>query len=275
MKMTALQSQVYYPLDVNAERRTSNNQLSTQQHQMCCFETEMVSDNIGANGVGTTTTTGQTEEAFCTFSQRHLMRFEHMPHRQRAFDGRNNTNPPTVEKNLAELADSIRSELDTIPYYDSLNIDEGDVRNFETSAKEALDDFKDGLLNLVQDQMELISLAYNELLTAISGNINNGDNNSIAEIPEIENDDDGAAPATTDPQPFNFDALEMKLREKFTALLDELLKELKETTYVQNNFLTKGNGEAYRSFSGNYEQMMASTISSDHGSERETFKTLA
>jgi hypothetical protein len=62
MKMTALQSQVYYPLEVNADRRISNNQLSTQQHQMCCFQNELVSDNFGANGLGTTTTTGQTEE---------------------------------------------------------------------------------------------------------------------------------------------------------------------------------------------------------------------
>jgi Rod binding domain-containing protein len=67
----------------------------------------------------------------------------------------------------------------------------------------------------------------------------------------------------------------LKLREKFTALLDELLKELKETTYVQGNFLSNGNGTAYTSSSGIYDQMMASTISNNYGSERETFKTFA
>lgn len=233
---------------------------------MCCFQNELVSDNFGANGVGTTTTTGQTEAAFCTFSQRHLMGFEDMPHRQHSLDGMNNANSPTVEKKLAEMADSIRSEFDTFLNDDSLKMIEGDIRNFETSAKEALDDLKVGLLNLVQDQMEVVKLAYDELITAINRNINNGDNNSIAEIPDIENLGDGAEPAATDPQSLNFDAFEMKLREKFTVLLDELLKELKETTYVQSNFLSNGNGAAYTSSSESYDQMMASTISNNHGS---------
>ncbi len=127
----------------------------------------MVSGNFGANGFGTTMTVGQTDEALCTFSERHLMGFEDMPHRQYAFDGMNNINPPTIEENFAKFADSIRSEIDTTLYSDSLNTIEGDIRNFETSAKEALDDFTDGLLNLVQDQMELINLAYDELITAI------------------------------------------------------------------------------------------------------------
>ena len=224
MKMTALQSQVCYPLEVNAERRSSNNHLSRQNNQMCCFETEMVSGNFTTNGIGTTMATGQTEEASCTFSERHLLRFEDRTHRQYAFDGMNNINPPAVEDDFAKFTDSIRSEINTIPYTDSLNAVEGDIRNFETSAKEAMDDFTDGLMNLVQDQMELINLAYDELITAINGSFNNGDNNPVAEIAEIEKNGDGADPAATIPQPFDFGEFEMKLREKFIAALDELLK---------------------------------------------------
>jgi len=62
---------------------------------------------------------------------------------------------------------------------------------------------------------------------------------------------------------------------KFIATLDELLKGIRETTYVQDNFVTKGNGAAYASLSKNYDQMMASTISNNHGLKRETFIALA
>jgi hypothetical protein len=106
-------------------------------------------------------------------------------------------------------------------------------------------------------------------------NIKNAENNSIAEIPNIENLGDGVEPATTDPQPFNFDAFEIKSLEKFTALLDEVLNELKETTYVQGNFLSNATGVTYTSSFGIYDQMMASTISNNHNSERLKFKTLA
>ena len=340
MKITAFESQVYYPLEVSAERRASNNQLSTQNNQIGCFETEMVSGNFSANGVRTTMTVGQTDEALCTFSERHLMGFTNMPHRQYAFDGMNNFNLPTVEEKTAKFAEPIRTEIGTIPDNDSLNTVEVDIRNFETSAKEALDDFTDGLLNLVHDQMEfinlacdelinaisgnfnksdsntiaeipdiantgdltdpvvpapqafnfdkierllnliqdqakLINLAYDELITAISGNFNNDESNTVAEIPDIENPGDSANPTATASQLFNFDEFEMKLREKFIAALDELLKGIKETIYVQNNLVAKGNGAACASLSKNYDQMMESIVSNNHGSVRETFKTLA
>ena len=127
----------------------------------------MVSRNFAANGGEKPMATGQTEEAFCTFSESHLMGFADMPHRQYAFDGINNFNLPTVEEKIAKFADPIRSEIDTFPYNDSLNTIEVDIRNFETSAKEALDDFTDGLLNLVHDHMELVNLACDELINAI------------------------------------------------------------------------------------------------------------
>ena len=118
-------------------------------------------------------------------------------------------------------------------------------------------------------------MAYDELITAISGNFNNDESNTTGEIPDIENPGDSADLTATDPQPFNFDEFEMKLREKFIATLDELLKKLKETTYAQDDLAAKGNGAAYTSLSKNYDQMMASTISNNQSHERETFITVA
>ncbi len=48
-------------------------------------------------------------------------------------------------------ADSIRSEIDTIPDNDTLNALEADIINFETSVKAAMHNFTSGLLNIVQD----------------------------------------------------------------------------------------------------------------------------
>jgi hypothetical protein len=275
MKMNAVHSQVCYPLEVNARQRTINNQRSTQKNQMCCFETEIAPGNFSANGTETPMATGQPEEVFCTFHERHFRGFEDMHHHNNSFAIMNNFDPPAVEEIVGKVADSIRSELDTIPDNNTLNTIEANIRNFETTVKEALDNFTKGLLNLVQDQTKLFDPASDELTNANSGFINNDDSNPEAEIPDSENTGDVADTATTSPQPFKFDEFEMKLKEKFFVAWDELIKGLREARDVRDNFVAKGNGAAYASFSGNYEQLMESAISNNHSSEHETFTTSA
>ena len=68
-----------------------------------------------------------------------------------------------------------------------------------------MENFTNGLLNIVQDQSKLFSLTYDELINAISGYFYNDDSNPVAEITAPENSGDGVDVATTDPQLFKFD----------------------------------------------------------------------
>ena len=274
MKMDAVHPQ-YYPTEVHARQRTMSDQPSTQKNQMCRFETEIARENFSFNGAETAMPEGQPEEVICTFHQRDFRAYADFCHQQNSCYGMNNFDPLTVEENFGQFADSIRSEINTIPDNDTLNAVETDIKNFETSVKEALENFTNGLLNIVQDQSKLFSLAYDELINAISGYFNNDDSNPVAEITTTENSGDGVDVATTDPQLFKFDEFEMTLREKFIAALDELFNGLRQAISVQDGFDAQGNGAAFASVAENYDQMMESTNSNNLRPKHETFITSA
>ncbi len=275
MKMDAVHPQ-YYPAEVNAGQRTMNNQLSTQKNQMRCFQTDIAQGYIGTDETDPPMATGQPEEVIWTSHQRDFRGYADFCHHHHSCCGMNNFDPPAVEENFGKFAGSIRSEIDTIPDNDTLNALEADIINFETSVKEAMDNFTSGLLNIVQDQTKLFNLAYDELKNAISGYFNTDDESDpVAAIPETENIGEGVDSATTDPQLFKFDEFEMKLREKFIAALDELFNGLREVMYVQDGFVAQGNGAAFASIAENYDQMMESTNSNKLGSANGTFMTSA
>lgn len=269
MKMEAAYSQILYPTEVNARQRSINHQRSAQENQMCCFDTLLDSGDFRTNGGEKPMAAGQPEEVICNFHERDFMGFANICHRHNSFDVMNYVDPAAVKENFSNFTNSVKSEIDTIPGDDALNAIETDIRNFETSVKETLDNFTNELLNFVQDQTKLFNIAYDKLINAISGYVNSYDSDPEAELPDIDNTGDVADSATADSRSFKFEEFEIKFREKFIAALDELLNELKEATYVQDNFIAKGIGTAYENYSGNYDQMMESNNSNDH----ETFTT--
>ena len=306
MKMDAVPSQVYYPSEVNAGQRAINNQLSTPKIQMCCFEAEMPSGNFADIETGTPMATGQPEEFCCSPNERYLRGFSDI--QPNSFNLMNSIDQATVDQNFYEFSGAIRTEIGTIPDNETLNAIEADVRTFETSVKEALDSFANELLSLVQEQTNLFTMAFEGLISAISGHFNSDDSLPAVEVPdddgtpaaevadgggisvaEIPDDDSNpvaevsdsgiagvvADSATTGPQPFNFDEFEMNLREKFTAALDELLKRFREATSVQADFVAKTNGAAFASITENYDQIMESTHSNNQVSEGGAFITSA
>lgn len=275
MKMDALNSQICYPLGVNSGLRATNSQPSIQKNQIGRFETEIATRNLDATGNETPLATGQPEEIICTFHERYLRGFADFHHGHHSADQMNNFNPPTIGENFGKFADSIRSGMDTIPDSDTRTAIEGDITNFETSVKETLDNFKNEFMNLVQDQTELLNGAFEQLINAISGYFENDGVDPATETAGDENILDSTDLTATDPQKFKFEEFEINLREKFIAELDEFLKKLKETAWVQEDFAAKANGATYQNFPENYEQMMAITNSNNHGSGHETFTTLA
>jgi len=306
MRMDAVPSQVYYPPEVNAGQGAINNQLSTSKNQMCCFGAEMASGNFADIETGTPMATGQPEEFCCSPNERYLRGFSDI--QPNSFNVMNSIDQAAVDQNFDEFSGAIRAEIDTIPDNETLNAIEADVRTFETSVKEALDSFANDLLSLVQEQTNLFTMAFEGLISAISGHFNSDDSlpavevpdddvTSVAEVPdgdgisvaEVPDDDSNpvaevsdsenagvvADSATTEPQPFNFDEFEMNLREKFTAALDELLKRFREATSVQADFVAITNGAAFASITENYDQIMESTHSNNQESENGTFTTSA
>jgi len=275
MKMDAVHPQ-YYPAEVNTRQITMNNQLSTQKNQMPCFQADIAPGYFGTDGTERPMAIGQPEEVIYTSPQKYFRGYADFCHHHNSCYGMNNFDPPAVDENFGKFTDSIRSEIGTIPDNDALNAIEADITKFETSVKEALDNFTSGLLNIVQDQTNLINLAYDELKNAISGYFNTDDKSDpVAAIPEAENTSDGVDSATTDPQLFKFDEFEMKLREKFMAALDELFNGLREVMSVQDGFVAQGNGAAFASIAENYDQMMESTNSNKPTSADGTFMTSA
>jgi hypothetical protein len=295
MKMDAVPSQVYYPSEVNAGQRAITNQLSTPKIQTCCFEAEMASGNFVDNETGTPMATRQPEEFCCSPNERYLRGFSDI--QPNSFNVMNSIDQATVDQNFDEFSGAIRTEIGTIPDNETLNAIEADVRTFETSVKEALDSFANELLSLVQEQTNLFTMAFEGLISAISGHFNSDDSlpavevpddgstpvaeipdddsNPVAEVSDSENAGVVADSATTGPQPFNFDEFEMNLREKFTAALDELLKRFREATSVQADFVAITNGGAFASITENYDQIMESTHSNNQESENGTFTTSA
>ena len=306
MRMDAVRSQVYYPPEVNAGQGAINNQLSTSKNQMCCFGAEMASGNFADIETGTPMATGQSEEFCCSPNERYLRGFSDI--QPNSFNLMNSIDQATVDQNFYEFSGAIRTEIGTIPDNETLNAIEADVRTFETSVKEALDSFANDLLSLFQEQTNLFTMAFEGLISAISGHFNSDDSLPAVEVPdddgtpaaevadgggisvaEIPDDDSNpvaevsdsgiagvvADSATTGPQPFNFDEFEMNLREKFTAALDELLKRFREAMSVQADFVAKTNGAAFASITENYDQIMESTHSNNQESENGTFTTSA
>jgi len=275
MKMDAFNSQICYPLGPNSDLRATNSQLSTQNNQIGGFETEIATSSLDATGNETPLETGQPEEIICTFHERHCRGFADFHHGHHSVDLMNNFNPPPVGENVDKFADSIRSGIDTIPDSDTRTAIEGEITNFETSVKETLENFTNEFRNLIQDQTELFNTAFEQLINAISGYFENDGVDPSTETAGNENIVDSTDLTATDPQTFKFEEFEINLRDKFIAALDEFLKNLKETAWVQEDFAAKANGAAYPSYSENYEQMMAITNSNNHGSGHETFMTLA
>ena len=274
MKMDAVHPQ-YYPAEVNTRQVTMNNQLSTQENQMGCFQANIAPGYFGTDGTEPPMTIGQPEEVIYTSHQKYFRGYADFCHHHNSCYGMNNFDPPAVDESFGKFTDSIRSEIDTIPDNDTLNAIEADILNFETSVKDALDNFTSGLLNIVQDQTNLINQAYDELKHAISGYFNNDDSDPVAAIPETENISEGVDSATTDPQLFKFDEFEIKLREKFMAALDELFSGLKAAMSAQDGFVTQGNGGVFASLAENYDQMMESTNSNKLTPANGTFITSA
>ena len=275
MKMDAVHPQ-YYPAEVNTRQITMNNQLSTQENQIPRFQADIAPGYFGTDGTEPPMAIGQPEEVIYTPHQKYFRGYADFCHHHHSCYGMNNFDPPAVAENFDKFTDSIRSEIDTIPDNDTLNAIEADIINFETSVKDALDNFTSGLLNIVQDQTKLFNLAYDELKNAISGYFNTDDESDpVAAIPETENIGEGVDLATTDPQLFKFDEFEIKLREKFIAALDELFNGLKEAMSVQDGFVAQGNGAAFASIAENYDQMMESTNSDKQASANGTFMTSA
>ena len=274
MKMDAVHPQ-YYPADVNTRQITMNNQLSTQENQMGCFQADIVPGYFGTDGTEPPMTIGQPKEVIYTSHQKYFRGYADFCHHHNSCYRMNNFDPPAVDENFGKFTDSIRSEIDTIPDKDTLDAIEADIINFETSVKDALDNFTSGLLNIVQDQTNLINQAYDELKHAISGYFNNDDSDPVAAIPETENIGEGVDSATTDPQLFKFDEFEIKLREKFMAALDELFNGLKRAMSAQDGFVTQGNGGVFASLAENYDQMMESTNSNKLTPANGTFITSA
>jgi hypothetical protein len=275
MKMDALPSQVYYTHEANAGQRTLNAQLSTQQNRLPCFEAEIASQNFAANLDETTAATGQPEDITYTFLERPCRCFSGLRHHDISFDAAHDSNPMTAEENFNIFADSIRSEMDTIPNVNTPSEIQASITNFETTIKETLDNFKSDLLNLVQEQTELFNRAFDQLMTSISANFSDDDAVPAAETTEIDAivDNDGVTKEA--PQPFKFEEFEMKLREKFAAALDEFFKRLEETAWVRENFNTQPGGVAYPNFNTNYDQIMAGTGPKSNGSEQGAFMTSA
>ena len=274
MKMDAVHPQ-YYPAEVNTRQITMNNQLSTQENQMPRFQADIAPGYFGTDGTDPPMAIGQPEEVIYTSHQKYFRGYADFCHHHNSCYGMNNFDPPAVDENFGKFTDSIRSEIDTIPDNDTLNAIEADIINFETSVKDALDNFTSGLLNIVQDQTNLINQAYDELKNAISGYFNKDDSDPVAAIPETENIGEGVDSATTDPQLFKFDEFEIKLREKFMAALDELFSGLKAAMSAQDGFVTQGNGGVFASLAENYDQMMESTNSNKLTSANGTFITSA
>jgi hypothetical protein len=295
MKMDAVPSQVYYPSEVNAGQRAITSQLSSSKNQMCCFEAEMASGNFVDNETGTPMATIQPEELCCSSNERYLRGFSDI--QPNSFNVMNSIDQATVDENFDEFSGAIRTEIGTIPDNETLNAIEADVRTFETSVKEALDSFANELLSLVQEQTNLFAMAFEGLISAISGHFNSDDSlpavevpgdgstpvaeipdddsNPVAEVSDSENAGVVADSATTGPQPFNFDEFEMNLREKFTAALDELLKRFREATSVQADLVAITNGGAFANITENYDQIMESTHSNNQVSENRTITTSA
>ncbi len=306
MKMDAVAMQAYRPLDLYPRQGAINNQQSTPTNQMCCFEAEMASGNFTVDETETPAATGQPEEFFCSCCQAHLSGFSDI--QQNSFAAMNYVDPAAVDENFGEFANSIRTEIGTIPDNETLNAIEADVRTFETSVKEALDSFANDLLSLVQEQTNLFTMAFEGLISAIGGHFNSDDSLPAVEVPDDDGtpaaevpdggaisvakvpDDDSNSVAevsdsgiggvvadstTTGPQPFNFDEFEMNLREKFTAALDELLKRFREAASVQADFFANENGTAIGRIAENYDQMMASTDLKNQVSENKTITTSA
>ena len=274
MKMDAVHPQ-YYPAEVNTRQITMNNQLPTQENQIPRFQADIAPGYFGTDGTESPMAIGQPEEVIYTSHQKYFRGYADFCHHHNSCYGMNNFDPPAVNENFGKFTHSIRSEIDTIPDNDALNAIEADIINFETSVKDALDNFTSGLLNIVQDQTNLINQAYDELKHAISGYFMKDDSDPVAAIPEAENIGEGVDSATTDPQLFKFDEFEIKLREKFMAALDELFSGLKAAMSAQDGFVTHGNGGVFASLAENYDQMMESTNSNKLASANGTFITSA
>jgi hypothetical protein len=292
MKMDAVPMQAYRPLDLYPRQGAINNQQSTPTNQMCRFEAEMASGNFTVDETETPAATGQPEEFFCSCCQAHLSGFSDI--QQNSFAAMNYVDPAAVDENFGEFANSIRTEIGTIPDNEILNTIESDIRAFEASVKEALDNFANDLLSLVQDQTNLFSMAFEGLINAISGQFNSDDSlpavevaedgtksvaevldkdgNPVTAIPDNGEVDDSVA---TGPEPFNYDKFEMNLREKFIAALDELLKRFREAASVQADFFANENGTAIGRIAENYDQMMANTDLNNQVSENKTITTSA
>ena len=178
---------------------------------------------------------------------------------------------------VAVLQVRYRQAAELVPVVKSMLSTDGTViRAFESSVKEALDNFTNELLNIVQDQTKLFDTAYNELINAISGYFKGDDINPVAEeLPGIENTGDVAESPTTNSQPFNFEDFEINFREKFMAALDELLNGLKKNMHVPNDFVDEGIAKSYPSNSGNYANIMEITDSNNNGADHETIAILA
>ncbi len=295
MKMDAVPMQAYRPLDLYPRQGAINNQQSTPTNQMCRFEAEMASGNFTVDGTETPAATSQPEESFCSCCQAHLSGFSNI--QQNSFAAMNYVDPAAVDENFGNFADSIRTEIGTIPDNEILNTIESDIRAFEDSVKEALDNFANDLLSLVQDQTNLFSMAFEGLINAISGQFNSEDSlpavevaedgaklvtevldedgNPVTAIPDTGNVGDVDGSVATGPEPFNYDEFEMNLREKFIAALDELLKRFREAASVQADFFANENGTAIGRIAENYDQMMASTDLNNQVSENKTFTTSA
>ena len=189
MRMDAVPSQVYYPPEVNAGQGGINNQLSTSKNQICCFGAEMASGNFADIEPGTPMATGQPEEICCSSHERYLRGFSDI--QPNSFNVMNSIDQAAVDENFDEFSGAIRAEIDTIPDNETLNAIEADVRTFETSVKEALDSFANDLLSLVQEQTNLFTMAFEGLISAISGHFNSDDSLPAVEVP----DDDGTPAA--------------------------------------------------------------------------------
>ncbi len=276
MKMDAAYSLNYYPTDVNVKPYAMNYQQSSQENQMCCFETMIPSGNFSAIEKEDPMSTGQPQDVVCCLHERDFMDIANICNRHNLFNAMNNTDSAAVDENLSGFTESVKSEIDTIPVDNPLSTFETDIRNFEHSVKEALDSFTNELLNIVQDQTKLFDTAYNELINAISGYFKGDDIDPVAEeLPGIKNTGDVAESPTTNSQAFKFEEFEITFREKFMAALDELLNGLKKNMHVYDDFDDEGVAKGYPSYSGNYAHMQEVTNPDNHGSDHETFTVLA
>jgi hypothetical protein len=270
MKIDAAYAQIYYPAEVRAGQRSMSYQRPSQENQICCFEM-IDSGNFSAIGNEKPMAIGQPQDVGYCYHDRHFMDFTSTCRRHHSFSAVNNIDSAAVEDSFSSFTGLVKSEIDTIPGSNALSAIETDIRNFEISVKAALDNFTDDLMTLVQNQTELFDQAYTELVSAISGYFDRHGSDSASELSDIENTGDAGESATTNARSFNFEEFEIKFRETFMTALDELLKSLKEATYIRNDAVAEGSGQGHVGNSGNYAQLMESTHSSNDESDHGTF----